>query len=72
MKASVHTHTDLNGNESTLQVFVNSEAQTGLKLELREKSKSMWKYQVHLPYKGVFEGKNVGRVGRYANWMRQL
>lgn len=41
MKASVHTHTELNGNESTLQVFVNSEAQTELKLELREKSKSM-------------------------------
>lgn len=65
MKASVYAYTKLKGNESTLQGFVKSQAQTGLKLELRGKSKSKCKYQVHVPYKRVFEDKNVGRVGRY-------
>lgn len=69
MKASVYTHTKLNGNESTLQVFVKSQAQIGLKLELRGKGKNMRKYHVHLPCKRVFEDKNVeGWVGMLTEW----
>jgi len=41
MKASVHTRTKLNGDESTSKAFVKSQARIRLKLELQGKGKSM-------------------------------